>query len=59
MPTNPNPETHCPTCHEPLSEFGHCWQCKPKQAAPYCDGKCGVCLCQSITKSTTVTTPAQ
>jgi hypothetical protein len=26
MPTNPNPETHCQTCHEPLSEFGHCWQ---------------------------------
>jgi hypothetical protein len=26
MPTTPNPDTHCPECHEPLSEFGHCWQ---------------------------------
>gem|GEM_PF-6485390 len=21
-----NPDTHCPECHEPLSEYGHCWQ---------------------------------
>ena len=26
MPTQPNPDTHCPECHEPLSEYGHCWQ---------------------------------
>jgi hypothetical protein len=27
MPTTtPNPETHCTTCGEPLSLFGHCWQ---------------------------------
>lgn len=24
--TTPNPDTHCPECHEPLSEYGHCWQ---------------------------------
>jgi hypothetical protein len=59
-----NPETHCAQCHEPLSLYSHCWQCEyppmdPKQqAAPYCDGKCGVCLCQSITKTTTVTAAA-
>jgi len=23
----PNPDTHCPTCHEPLSAYAHCWQC--------------------------------
>jgi hypothetical protein len=26
MPTTPNPETHCTTCGEPLSTYGHCWQ---------------------------------
>jgi hypothetical protein len=26
MPTTPNPDTHCTTCGEPLSEFDHCWQ---------------------------------
>lgn len=23
-------ETHCPTCHEPLSEFGTCALCRPR-----------------------------
>jgi hypothetical protein len=47
-----NPDTHCPTCGEPLSEFGHCWQhptqaAAPTQAAPYCEGQCGICSCIS------------
>lgn len=58
MPT-PNPETHCPTCGEPLSEFHHCWQCHyppmdPKQDAAQATtvgtkphhipcGECGAC----------------
>lgn len=23
-------ESHCPTCHEPLSEFGDCALCRPR-----------------------------
>jgi hypothetical protein len=35
----PNPDTHCTTCGEPLSLFGHCWQhdyppMDPKQDPP-------------------------
>ena len=26
MPTSPNPETHCTSCGELLSIYGHCWQ---------------------------------
>jgi hypothetical protein len=52
MPIQPNPDTHCTRCGEVLSEYHHCWQCHyppmdPKQDATYCDGKCGVCMCQS------------
>lgn len=33
-----NPDTHCTSCGEPLSEYDHCWQCHyppmdPKQDA--------------------------
>jgi hypothetical protein len=39
MPTNPNPDTHCTTCGEILSVYGHCWQhdyppMDPKQDVP-------------------------
>lgn len=26
----PKQETHCPTCHEPRSEFGDCALCRPR-----------------------------
>lgn len=60
-----NPDTHCTSCGEPLSEYDHCWQCHyppmdPKQdaaPAPYCNGQCGVCMCIS-SHSTSTATPA-
>ena len=49
-----NPDTHCVHCGEFLSIHGHCWQhhwppMDPAQdvAAPYCEGQCGICSCQS------------
>jgi hypothetical protein len=50
MPTTtPNPETHCTTCGEPLSLFGHCWQHDYPPMEP----------AQDAITQTTIASPAQ
>jgi hypothetical protein len=39
MPAQPNPDTHCTSCGEVLSEYHHCWQCHWPPMDPKQDGK--------------------
>jgi hypothetical protein len=38
-PTTPNPGTHCTSCGEVLSIYGHCWQCEYPPMDPKQDAK--------------------